>query len=64
MNITKNDCLQVLQSSGLNLKEANTIYDYFIDKGINWLLLEFILNQEEGHFGSVIADLEEEHESL
>ena len=58
----KNDCLYALQEGGLDLKEANTIYDYFTNKGINWLMLEFILTiQEEdpARFQSIAHELEE-----
>jgi len=60
--ITKNDCLYALQDGGLDLKEANIIYDHFFNKGINWLMLEFILTiqqEEPDRFKSVVCDLEE-----
>lgn len=59
---TKNDCLYALQEGGLDLKEAHMIYDHFINKGINWLMLEFILTiqkEEPDRFKSVVCDLED-----
>lgn len=66
--VTKNECLYALQEGGLDLKEANTIYDYFVNEaGVNFLMLEFICSvQEEDptRFQSVIADIEEENENV
>jgi hypothetical protein len=59
---TKNDCLYALQEGGLDLREAHMIYDHFFNKGINWLMLEFILTiqkEEPDRFQSVVCDLED-----
>jgi hypothetical protein len=60
--VTKNECLYALQNGGLNLKEAHIIYDHFFNKGMDWLMLEFILTiqqEEPDRFQSLICDLEE-----
>jgi len=59
---TKNDCLYALQEGGLDLKEAHLIYDHFLEKGIDWLMLEFILTvqqEDPDRFQSVVFDIEE-----
>jgi hypothetical protein len=59
---TKNDCLYALQEGNLDLKEAHLIYNHFSKKGIDWLMLEFILTiQEEDptRFQSLVYELEE-----
>ena len=62
--VTKQECLTVLQEGGLNLKDANAIYNYFAnDLGIEFLMLEFILTvQEEDpeNFATLAAELEEQ----
>ena len=60
--VKKNDCLYALQEGGLDLKEANLIYDHFHDKVINWLLLEFILTiqqEDPKRFESIVCELED-----
>ena len=60
--VTKNDCLYALQEGGLDLKEANLIYDHFYNKGTYWLLLEFILTiqqEDPERFASIVCELEE-----
>lgn len=62
--VTKQECLSVLQDGGLDLKDANAIYDYLANKlGIEFLMLEFILavrEEDPTMLDSLAADLEEE----
>lgn len=61
--VTKAECLYALQENQMSLKDANKIYDFFINKGIDFLMLEFIcatLEDDPFRFHSVLADLEEE----
>jgi hypothetical protein len=61
--VNKNDCLYALQAGNLDLKEANMIYDHFYNKGINWLLMEFILTiqqEDPDRLSSIVCELEDQ----
>ena len=61
--VTKNECLYALQEGGLDLKESDLVYNYFIEKGIDFLMLEFILATQQDdprRFGDVVCEIEEE----
>ena len=59
----KKECLYALQETGLGLKEATLVYDHFINEGIDFLMLEFILSNQEtdkNAFHSLAAELQDE----
>jgi hypothetical protein len=60
--VTKTECLYVLQEGGLSLDDAHKVYNHFTEKGIDFLMLEFILTiqqEDKDRLASVAAELEE-----